>query len=530
MISAVDDDDISAVDDELEVHEIDVRSADVSQSGVLVITDPFEFEASFVKSMDVSPALKRRATRMSKRFEGESGVETKRRDHEKFSVYNLFDVVPTPYNMEFLANMYEQSAPHFAAINAKTYNTVGLGYGFKPSPTTIQALDLAEGNQKKLDKLRRKIEMLRMEHMEWIDSLNKEDSLTETLIKVYTDYEATGNGYLEIGRTSSGEIAYLGHVPATGMRVRRKRDGFVQMVNAKSAVFFRNYGDQETSDPIGNDGNPHEIIHFKKYTPRSDYYGIPDVIPAVGAVAGSKYAAIYNLDYFENKAVPRHVIVVKGSTLSASAEKALYEFFDVKLKGKNHRTLYVPLPNDDPDRKIDFEIKPVEAGVQEASFIKYKDNNRDEILGAHRTPISKVAIVPGVSLSSARDSDKTFKEQVTRPQQDIFERRINQIVKEKSDIFVFALNELSLTDEDTQSKIDERYLRMQVITPNEVRSRMGLPGIDGGDEVVDLKAEPAAEQRSTATAGDARARERSASSPDSSGEARSPKGEGRSAQ
>jgi PBSX family phage portal protein len=520
----------AAEEDEFEVYEVDIRSDTAHQDGVLVITDPFESDASFVKSMDVSPALKRKASRMSKRFEGTDGVETKRRDHERFSVYNLFDVVPVPYNMDFLAGMYEQSGPHFAAVNAKTYNTVGLGYGFKPSPTTIQALDKAEGNQKKLDRLRSKIEMLRMEHMEWIDSLNKEDSLTETLIKVYTDYETTGNGYIEIGRTSSGDIAYLGHVPATGMRVRRKRDGFVQMVNAKSAVFFRNYGDQETSNPIGGDNDPHEIIHFKKYTPKSDYYGIPDIIPAVGAVAGNKYAAIYNLDYFENKAVPRHVVIVKGATLSASAEKSLYEFFDVKLKGKNHRTLYVPLPNDDPERKIDFEIKPVEAGVQEASFIKYKDNNRDEILGAHRTPISKVAIVPGVSLSSARDSDKTFKEQVTRPQQDIFERRINQVVKEKSDIFVFSLNELSLTDEDTQSKIDERYLRMQVITPNEVRARMGLPGIDGGDEVVDLKPQQEADQRNTANASDARARGRSSNSPDSSGEARSPKGEGRSAE
>lgn len=517
-------------EDEVEVYEIEARTNREQSSEAIVITDAFESSAAIVKSMAIAPALKRKVSRMEKRFVGEDGVETKRRDHERFSVYNLFDVVPPPYNMDFLAGMYEQSGAHFSAVNAKAYNTVGLGYNFKPSPATVQALDDAEGNQKKLDKLRKKIERLRVEHIEWIDSLNKEDSLTELLLKVYTDYEATGNGYLEVGRTSSGVIAYLGHIPATGMRVRRKRDGYIQMVNAKDAVFFRNFGDMETSNPLGNDANPHEVIHFKKYTPKSDYYGIPDIIPAVGAVAGNKYAAIYNLDYFENKAVPRHIIVVKGAALSATAEKNLYEFFDVKLKGKNHRTLYVPLPNDDPDRKVEFEIKPVEAGVQEASFIKYKDNNRDEILGAHRTPISKVAIVPGVSLSSARDSDKTFKEQVTRPQQDIFERRINQIVKEKSDLFVFALNELSLTDEDTQSKIDERYLRMQVITPNEVRARMGLPGIDGGDKVVDLKAQPAAEQRSTATAGDQRARERSSNSPDSSGEARNPKGEGRASE
>ena len=89
------------------------------------------------------------------------------------------------------------------------------------------------------------------------------------------------------------------------------------------------------------------------------------------------------------------------------------------------------------------------------------------------------------------------------------------------------MNELSLTDEDTQSKIDERYLRMQVIVPNEVRARMGLPGIDGGDKVVDLKPQQAADAKNTAMAGDKRATERGASSPDKSGEARNERGAGR---
>jgi capsid portal protein len=46
-------------------------------------------------------------------------------------------------------------------------------------------------------------------------------------IKVYTDLQATGNGFLEIGRTVTGEIGYVGHIPATTVRVRRLRDGFV---------------------------------------------------------------------------------------------------------------------------------------------------------------------------------------------------------------------------------------------------------------------------------------------------------------
>ena len=99
----------------------------------------------------------------------------------------------------------------------------------------------------------------------------KEDTFTQTLIKVYTDLEATGNGYIEVGRTVGGNIGYIGHIPAKTMRVRRLRDGFVQLLYGK-AVYFNNFGDKETENPIaGQEDRPNEIIHLKKYTPMNNY-------------------------------------------------------------------------------------------------------------------------------------------------------------------------------------------------------------------------------------------------------------------
>jgi PBSX family phage portal protein len=517
--------------EEQDENEFDI-DAYLDTAEVVHIASGDEFDVDLSKVKTSMPAnIKRRATTISKKFESTKGdVASKRIDVLSPTAYSLFDVARPPYNFQMLASIYEQNQWQNGAVDAKTYNTVALGYNFVPTPATIQKLDMLEGKKDALDKFRRKLEKLRQDHNLWLDSLNAEDTITEILIKLGKDYESTGNAYLEVGRTSSGVIAYIGHIPATTMRVRQARDGFVQMVNTNKVAFFRNFNDAETVDPINGDESPHEVIHFKKYTPNSDYYGAPDIISAIGAVLGSRFATTFNLDYFENKAVPRHIVVVKGATLSTQAENALYEFFNVKLKGKNHRTLYIPLPADDPDRKVEFKIEPVEAGIQDASFVKYEDGNRDKVLAANRTPISKIMLAPGVSLAASRDADKTFKEQVTRPTQAIFEKRINMIVAEKSDVFLFKLNELSLTDEDTQSKIDERYLRMQVIVPNEVRARMGLPGIDGGDKVVDLKPQQAADAKSNATGNDARARERANGATDSAGEARNPKGEGRSSE
>jgi hypothetical protein len=107
------------------------------------------------------------------------------------------------------------------------------------------------------------------------------------------------------------------------------------------------------------------------------------------------------------------------------------------------------------------------------------------------------------------------------------EKKLNKIIEEMTDALLLKFNELTLTDEDTQSKIDERYLRMQVITPNEVRIRMGMVPIDGGDQVVQLKPQQQAEVRAQAGKTRNRDSERSANSPDISGEGRNAQGDGR---
>jgi PBSX family phage portal protein len=496
---------------------------------VVIETDPFKIEGEDLKKViGLSPAFRRKMSRdLQKSFTGIDGTGTQQNLlQQAVTGYAMFDLVQPVYNLEYLSKIYEISPYNYAAINAKVANIVGLGYSFVESKKAMEALDNIEDSTQ-LNRARRKMDRIRQQLEIWLEEVNEEETFVETLVKVYTDLEATGNGFIEIGRTTSGNIGYIGHIPAKTMRVRRLRDGFIQLLYGK-AVFFRNFGDMETENPIaGQEDRPNEIIHLKKYTPMNNYYGIPDIVASQNAMAGNEFAGKYNLDYFENKAVPRYIITVKGAKLSTESERKLLEFFQVGLKGKNHRSLYVPLPADSSDSKVEFKMEPVEANIQDSSFNNYRKANRDEILLSHRVPINKIGVPEGVSLASARDADKMFKEQVCRPAQDILEKKLNRIIAEKTDVLILHFNELTLTDEDTQSKIDERYLRMQVITPNEVRIRKGMVPIDGGDEVIQLKPQQAAEQTAQAMNSRTRTQERDSNSPDISGEARNPKGEGR---
>jgi hypothetical protein len=48
----------------------------------------------------------------------------------------------------------------------------------------------------------------------------------------------------------------------------------------------------------------------------------------------------------------------------------------------------------------------------------------------------------------------------------------------------FKLKKIDLLDEDMESRIYDRYLRTEVVSPNEVRAKIGLPEKTGGDEVL----------------------------------------------
>lgn len=516
--------------DEDDVQEYHVRVGSSTSHSLIddVEDDPFAKSAEEIKQINGfhQNVRKRNDRAIRKQRQASDGsAASKTEEIDQFNGYQLLDVVIPPYNQEYLAKLYVSSAPHYAAVRAKVANVVGLGYDLIESQTTRNKLD-KESDAEKLANMRRKLQSLKFTLFDKMDGLNEDDEFIETLQKVYTDYEVTGNGYMEIGRTALGQIAYVGHIPASTMRIRKKRDGFVQIV-AEKAVFFRNFGDKVSPNGVTTDDNPNEVIHIKKYSPVHSYYGVPDIISAMQAVAGNEFAARFNLDYFENKAVPRYVIIVRGGKLSAKSQLDILNFFEKGLRGQNHRTLYVPLPSDDQNNKHSFEMKAVEAGTQDASFVNYNKINLESILMAHRVPITKIAISQGESLSAAKDADKTFKEQVCRPEQRVFAAKINKIVSEWTNLLKFKFEELTLTDETEQSKIDQVYLTMKVITPNEVRARWGWPGIDGGDKPVELKAQAANDQVANSSKTRARDTARAANSPDTTGNARNPKGDGR---
>jgi PBSX family phage portal protein len=443
--------------------------------------------------------------------------------------YGLFDVITPPYNMYELANFYDTSFANHAAIDAKVENVVGLGYRFDVTDRTMLRFENND-DQAAVDRARRRIERMKIELRDWLENLNDDDSFTKTMEKVYTDLQATGNGFIEVGRTVTGEIGYVGHIPATTVRVRRLRDGFVQIIGQK-VVYFRNFA-AKNPNPMGTDPRPNEIIHLKEYSPLNTFYGIPDIMAAMPSLVGDQLASQYNIDYFENKAVPRYVVTLKGAKLSGDAEDKMFRFLQTGLKAQSHRTLYIPLPGDSDTNKVEFKMEPIENGIQDGSFKEYRKQNRDDILIAHQVPMSKLGGSDAGGSAAALSQDRTFKEQVSRPAQRHLEKIVNKIIKEKTDILELKFNELTLTDEIAQSQILERYVKTQVMTPNEAREKLDLPQRADGDEPFIMSPRQATDARANLAGTRQRDAERTNNNSDSTTtvSGRNPQGEGRASQ
>lgn len=509
-----------------------------------IAQDPFNKNWEDLKDLDgINQNFKRRTSRVVNKAVGDpayldaanampAGNDSSSKQINPGTVYRngygLFDVITPPYNMYELANFYDTSFANHAAIDAKVENIVGLGYRFDLTDTTALRFETSD-DQEKVSRARKRIERMKIELRDWLESLNDDDSFTKIMEKVYTDLQATGNGFIEVGRNVEGQIGYIGHIPATTIRVRRLHDGFLQIIGNK-IVYFRNFA-AKNPNPVTADPRPNEIIHIKQYSPLNTFYGVPDIISAMPSLIGDQLAAQYNIDYFENKAVPRYIITLKGAQLSADSEDKMFRFLQTGLKSQSHRTLYIPLPGDTDQNKVEFNMEPIENGIQDGSFKEYRKQNRDDILIAHQVPISKLGGSES-GLAAALSQDRTFKEQVARPAQHHLEKVINKIIKEQTDILELKFNELTLTDEIAQAQILEKYVKAQIMLPNEAREMLDLPQREGGDAPLELNARAAADAIANTAGNRARDTERTNNQSDSTTtiSGRNPQGEGRASQ
>lgn len=383
------------------------------------------------------------------------------------------------YNLEALAQLLEISTYHYRAVKTKARDIAGLGWNLIPRED-VENPDEAQKEKASY----------------FLKNCNPVLTLTEINDKVMVDHEATGNGYFEIIRDNDGkDIIGLEHIPSHTVRVHESMKKFAQ-IRGRKKVWFKLYGhDQDLNKntgefhPLGSlDSSERatEIMHLKNYTSRSDYYGIPDVIPALSSILGDRERQEYNISFFDNHAIPAYAVTVTGAELDDKTENQIKKFFQQDVKKNNHSTLVLTAKSGDNDydrEPVKFEFHALSTEVKEASFTTFRRDNRDEILSSHGVPPYRAGITIEGQMggSSAEETTEIYKQSIVKPKQEVLESRINRfILQDGLEItdWKFKFSEIDTRDDDKELDRLKLLFDMGAYSPNMVLEARGEERID----------------------------------------------------
>ena len=177
------------------------------------------------------------------------------------------------------------------------------------------------------------------------------DDFIEGAKSCLINYDTFGVVFVELTRKRNGEPARFKLLPTETCRIARNLNlpslgdtdmkYVMQIVNTHERIFKIFDGDRpDHIEP--HTGNPMtEVLILRNYHVMGGKYGIPDWVPALKSMIGNDKVADYNINFFNNEAVPRFAVVVQGGKLDEETKKDIKGYFKKDLKGVQnaHKTL-----------------------------------------------------------------------------------------------------------------------------------------------------------------------------------------------
>lgn len=332
-------------------------------------------------------------------------------------------------------------------------------------------------------------------------------NINKLLYKVNYDMRSTGYGVLEIIRESNAEsfIENFSYIPS--YTLRRTRDGkrAVQRVAEKEVWFVlygKNYDDEgnlcdvhaDTGEfypynSLSANEKANELLWFNEHNTKSEYYGLPKIIGAIPSMQGDLSRARYNNSFFKNYGMPAFALTVSGDFADYNVDpndddyditQTLRYKISQQLKEvmKNpHSAVTILVPSEGEEGNVDINLQPLSVDTKEASFRLYRQDNRDEVIHAHRVPPYKVGVNETGSLGGSNIDTATvnYKNDVVLPIRGDNEEAINKLIINEFGInqWKFKIIEHDQRDYSIDLAILKELFNMACITPRQIIENIG---------------------------------------------------------
>jgi HK97 family phage portal protein len=214
-----------------------------------------------------------------------------------------------------------------------------------------------------------------------------------------------------------------------------------------------------------------EVVHFKRWHPADDYYGLSALEAARLAVLSDKAMADWNFNTFgQDHGVPAGMVVIKDFVSDGDFERIKRDWRS-SYGGTQRRTAFV--------RGTSVEWQNIGMTHHELDFLNGRMAHRDEILNIFGIPVG--LIDKNATEANATVAERQFIERTLYP------KLVRIAGKITGDLLPFWGSGYSaefddIRPTDTQARLDEIRASYPVLSINEIRERYyQLPPVPWGD-------------------------------------------------
>ena len=235
-------------------------------------------------------------------------------------------------------------------LNQKT--TLSMGDGFMPYESkTVPILQTFRKFIKKIFAADDSILQLN----DFIGNVNfNNESLEDVIRKVFFDYWAFGNAFVEFVKTARDgkEVVLIYHLPIHKVGIKKTDESNIIKAVGISDDWELNQGANVVEVAMYPEftkinGSQRSVVHIKNYSPGFFYWGIPSNI------ASRFYAELeyripkYNIAKFKNGFVPSAIIQMFGSMTTQEAQKMVQNLQDAFTDTDKNSKMFVQVLSDE---------------------------------------------------------------------------------------------------------------------------------------------------------------------------------------
>ena len=231
-----------------------------------------------------------------------------------------------------------------------------------------------------------------------------------------------------------------------------------------------------------------EVVHFRRWHPSNDYYGLSALEAGRTAVASDRAMAEWNRNTFgKDNGVPAGIVNVKDFVTDADFERIKREWRQ-SYGGPQRRTAFL--------RGGGIEWQNIGLNHHDLDFLKGREAHRQEILNLFGIPVGLLS--ENATEANATVAERLFIERTLWPKLVRLSQKITQeLLPFWSGEYEAVFEDIRPTDE--QLRLEDIRAAYPVLSINEIRDRFyQLPAVDWGSLPVGMMPELEAESETFA--------------------------------